>query len=379
MPHVALIFEFPTTNGGENSMLSIIDQLTPDSEWRFTAILPGDGRLRNECRSRGLECIEWNTRDSNDQKMPIERLTQSLAERLQSMDPDLVHANSLSMSRLLGKVVVDLRVPCSGHIRDIFRVSKATVADLNQLNWIAAVSQATRNFHIDQGLDCDRTSVVYNGIALPNQKAVSQPSIHEQMGLDQNTPLILNAGQLGLRKGQEVLLHAFEMVAKNFPAAHLVLAGERNSSKQESVDFERELHELSSRCNLRGRVHFTGYVPQLADLMSACTMLVHAARQEPLGRVLLEAAAASLPIIATDVGGTREIITEEQSGLLVPPDDQVAMANAIERLLSDSALAARLAAAAHQTASDRFSIENAASQLTDVWSRLISNPIPDTD
>ena len=88
---------------------------------------------------------------------------------------------------------------------------------------------------------------------------------------------------------------------------HWLIVGERTSNKDESRNFESGLRSTAAQPPLAGRVHFLGSIADVPRLMTECVLLVHAARQEPLGRVLLEAAASGLAVVATDVGGTREI------------------------------------------------------------------------
>jgi glycosyltransferase involved in cell wall biosynthesis len=103
------------------------------------------------------------------------------------------------------------------------------------------------------------------------------------------------------------------------------------------------------------------------------TLLVHPARQEPLGRVLLEAAAAGRAIVATDVGGTREIFPpESDAACLVPPDDVVAMARAIEELLHDPARRLRLGANARTRIESHFTVELAIAGLLRHYGSAIS-------
>jgi glycosyltransferase involved in cell wall biosynthesis len=107
--------------------------------------------------------------------------------------------------------------------------------------------------------------------------------------------------------------------------------------------------------------------------MPECDLLVHAARQEPLGRVLLEAAACGLPVVATDVGGTREIFPTEQDGaVLVPVDDDAAMAEAICGLLSDDEQQQRLGTAGRRRAEVAFDIRRTAPMLVEQYHDVLS-------
>ena len=114
-----------------------------------------------------------------------------------------------------------------------------------------------------------------------------------------------------------------------------------------------------------------GYRRDVPELMRASDVLVHGARQEPLGRVLLEAAASELAIVATDVGGTGEIIVDGESGLLVPADAPEEMAAAICRLIDDESLRRQLASGAHRRIQGDFGIAKSAEALAEVWRSVI--------
>jgi glycosyltransferase involved in cell wall biosynthesis len=162
-----------------------------------------------------------------------------------------------------------------------------------------------------------------------------------------------------------VLLQAATQIARDFPNVHYLLVGQRDSSKEESRQFEERLHAVASE-SLPGKVHFLGRRDDVGRLLGEATLLAHAARQEPLGRVLLEAAAAGVPVVATDVGGTREIFPPEQEAArLVPPGDADALASALRELLGDAALRSRLGTAARRCAVERFDIRTAVAGLID--------------
>ncbi|MEX0716447.1 MAG: glycosyltransferase, partial [Planctomycetaceae bacterium] len=151
---------------------------------------------------------------------------------------------------------------------------------------------------------------------------------------------------------------------------HYVLVGERYSTKVESIEFERSIGHAFESAGNADRLHRLGYRDDVPFLMNEADLLVHAAHQEPLGRVLLEAAASGLPIIATDVGGTREILADETARLIAPADPD-ALAQAIIELHAAPELRARLTAAARQRILDRFTIERSAAALAAVWRELM--------
>jgi glycosyltransferase involved in cell wall biosynthesis len=162
-------------------------------------------------------------------------------------------------------------------------------------------------------------------------------------------------------------------VAAEIPNVHWLIVGQRTSSKPESREFEQRLHRIAKDPPLCGRVHFLGNRHDVAALLSECTLLLHAARQEPLGRVLLEAAAAGLPVIATDVGGTREIFpTENDGAVLVPTDDTSRFGSEMISLLRDNARRERLAAGARRRAEVAFDIRQAADRLIQNYRNVLN-------
>jgi glycosyltransferase involved in cell wall biosynthesis len=184
------------------------------------------------------------------------------------------------------------------------------------------------------------------------------------LGLSPAAVLVGGIGQIGLRKGWDVLARAAVRIVAAFANVHFVLVGERHSQKQESLEFEADLRRTTAVPPLAGRFHFLGRRDDVPRLLNEWALLVHPARQEPLGRVLLEAASSGLAIAATDVGGTREIFPEDGlAAQLVPPDNPQALAAAVERTLGDAGLRQRLGAAARRRVEEAFEARVAAAGL----------------
>jgi glycosyltransferase involved in cell wall biosynthesis len=154
------------------------------------------------------------------------------------------------------------------------------------------------------------------------------------------------------------------------PDLHLVLAGERHSGKSESVDYEAAIQQQFESNGLSNHLHQIGYCDQVPALMKAATLLVHSARQEPFGRVLLEAAACGLPIIATDAGGTSEMLRHQQEAILVSPGDESQLTDAIETALAGPQQNEVHAAAARRRIHQLFSLQSAADRLADFWQKV---------
>ena len=165
MPDVLLLCEYPTTSGGERSMLATLDGVER-AGFRPTVAAPSEGPLADALRARGVERLPWVSHDPEGRRWPQDGLRRQLADLLRARRPDLLHANSLAMGRLAGPVAAELNLPSIAHLRDIIRLSRRAVADLNCHSRLLAVSEATRQFHLTGGLAAEKTHVLYNGVDL---------------------------------------------------------------------------------------------------------------------------------------------------------------------------------------------------------------------
>lgn len=368
---IALLCEWPTLNGGERSMLSTLEGVCA-AGLRMAALAPPDGPLADALRGAGIEVEPFLWRAADGARRPQAELRTQLAERLASIRPRLLHANSLAAAVVAGPVAAQLGLPSIGHLRDIIRLSRQAVADLNCHTRLLAVSHATREYHVARGLRGDATHVLYNGVDLERFRPHARTgSLHGELGLPAGCPLVVTIGQVGMRKGQDTLLQAAALLGEWREAVHYLIVGEQNSRKPESCRYVQQLHDLAD-ARLSGRVRFLGTRADVAELLNEATLLVHAARQEPLGRVLLEGAAAGTAIVATDVGGTREILPVEcDAAILVQPDDVEALAGAMRSLLGDEARRMAIGLAARRRAEAVFDVRRATANLISHYSDLL--------
>jgi glycosyltransferase involved in cell wall biosynthesis len=374
MIEALLLCEYPSLNGGERSMLALVEAMHRGGV-NVTFAAPSHGPLSDELRRREIEHIAWDVFDADGKRKSLESIREELQQILTRKKPNILHANSLSTARISGPVASKLGMPRLGHLRDIIKLNRTAIEDINCHDRLLAVSKATRDWHVRQGLAADKTFVMYNGVDTEQFKPRSSTGcLHDELGLPTEAVIALSVGQIGLRKGIDITFEGLRRVVGEFANLHLVVVGERNSTKDEAVEFERQLEQVAEETSLRGRVHFLGRRIDVADLLNEATFLIHAARQEPLGRVLLEAAACGVPTIASKVGGTEEIFPiKTQSALLVPPDDPIVIAEAIRQILTSHPLRDRLALAARQRATQHFNVETAAQSLLEHYRAVASS------
>lgn len=345
-------------------MLSVLKHI---DQFEVSAWLPTNGSLADKVRELNIPVINYSIHTPDGKLKPPEALDE-LRPLLKQYCPNLLHANSLSMSRLLGSIANEIAIPTTGHLRDIMKLSKKAVNDLNQIQNLVAVSQATADFYVQQGVSQDIVTVIHNGIDLVQFQPRNNGLLRQELGLLDSAILIGNVGQICLRKGHDLLAKVAAKLDCRANDIHFCLVGERYSTKQESIDFDAAIDAGFESLGLSSHLHRFGFREDIPHLMNEFDLLFHPARQEPLGRVLLEAASSGCPIVATDVGGSSEIVEHNQSALLFPVDDVETAVQHIQRVLSDSDFGKKLASTARKRMEDHFQVEQAAERLTQFWS-----------
>jgi glycosyltransferase involved in cell wall biosynthesis len=171
-------------------------------------------------------------------------------------------------------------------------------------------------------------------------------------------------GRLTYEKGYAEFFQAASLLSPTLPQARFLVIGPSDAVSQE--EFER----LVATLGLSSRVRFLGMRTDMPELYNAMDVVALPSHREGLPVTLMEAAACGLPAVATDIRGCREVIVAGQTGLLVPPRDAAALAAALERVLSDPVLRARLGQAARQRAEAVYDQRLAWTQVENAYRRL---------
>ena len=319
---VLVIGEYGVLNGGERSFLTVAKQLIARG-WSYVAAVPSGSSFETALQKIGIRNVGLTTHANDGTRFSQTELRNQIAGLAEDVRPCLLHANSLSMSRLVGPL--DVGVPSVGYLRDILKLSKKATADINQNDLIIAVSNATARWHIAQGLDADRVVTIYNGVdtqvfrpleccddsdvIVDQAEAAAVEQLRIEFGFSADDCVLLYVGQIGMRKGISDLAEIFLRAAQEVPRLKLLIVGERHSTKAEAIQYEQDIRGQLAGSSFKSSVKWLGRREDVADLMRLADMLLHPARQEPLGRVLLEASASALPIITTCVGGSPEILS----------------------------------------------------------------------
>ncbi len=195
----------------------------------------------------------------------------------------------------------------------------------------------------------------------PNGNMVEK---RRSLGLDQNEAVIGFVGWLLPIKGPEYLIKAMEYVWPEHPEASLVFVGKG--------DLDVDLRAQALRMNANGKVKFLGWRDDINEIMPVFDMLVLPSLNEGMGRVLVEAMAAGKPVVASRVGGIPDLVRHDETGYLVPPADEEALANGIKKLLDDPEKAWEMGQQGKEYCR-QFSLEAMIEKLDDLYSGLIQN------
>jgi glycosyltransferase involved in cell wall biosynthesis len=233
---------------------------------------------------------------------------------------------------------------------------------------IVANSQAVRRWLVAQGLGSYDIRVIPNGIAIPPKRDYrSNLPIRYELNIDRTAPVIAVVGRLVRTKGLEFFLEAAADIAPRFPSVRFLIVGEARVEPQYRVELEKRAQEL----NLGGRVTFMGERRDVEQIMRETDISVLPSLSESFSNVLLESMANGLPIIATNVGGNPEIISDGVNGLLVPPQDSASLARAMAQLLEQPEAARRFGKAARETAAREYSLDCLLRRTTDLYITLL--------
>ena len=233
---------------------------------------------------------------------------------------------------------------------------------------VVANSFAVRDWLVSLGVDEDHISIIPNGIAIdgPPIRMLDFP-VRRELGIDRNAPLISVVSRLNPGKGIEYFLQAVVTVAQRFPAARFLIVG----ASYFDPSYKPSLEKLAREMNLGRHVIFTGERNDVAKLLLETDLAVLPSLSEGLSNSLLEAMAAGLPVVATNVGGNPEIVENGKTGFLVPARDPEALSRAMIRILESPELAHRLGEAGYKRVAARFSLSSTVQKTEDLYTCLL--------
>ncbi len=355
--------------GAQTALIQILNHLDKEQFSPTVACFyDGDGVLAADIRTLGVPVIDLGI----TAKWRLDGLWR-LYRLLRKTRPFILHSSLFHANipaRLLGRLA---RIPIIITWRQNISIGGASREKINR--WTASLDdQVTAVCKLAQKAEIDGTAVspqkvslIYNCVdpsLFTTGNTAKQAAIRHEFGIPANAPLIGTISRLHPQKGLRYLLDAMPHVRKQQPDIRLLIVGDG--------ELRTELQEQAQLLNLSATVIFAGTRNDVTDILPILDLFILPSLWEGLPLAVLEAMAASLPIIATNVGGVPELVIDGKTGRLITSGNEIALSQAILQLLTHPKQAKKMGVAGQKRASTEFSATSITRQLEALYLRLIT-------
>lgn len=356
--------------GTENIMLRLLPKLE-NNGWNNTVItLRGGGEMVQEFRQNDINVIELNQAN-----FLSPRTITTLKNELARIRPDIIITNLLR-SDILGRLILPFftQAPIVSHLGTTYNHRRYWPARLFErltgrlARSYIANSVAVKEFYIQRlGVSASKIQTVQTGIDLEAFNAISKNTARRDLGLPAEALVVSCVGSLVANKGQQFLLKAFEDSFSRRADAYLLIVGEGED--------EGSLLDLKKTLGSENRIIFLGKRRDIASILAASDIFVLPTLFEGLSVALLEAMAAKLAIITTDIPENRIILTDQKSALLVQPSSADTITQALTDLAKDPHLRRSLGDEAYKFVSRGYSMSAQAANFAKALHKICSQKI----
>ncbi len=348
--------------GGEIGFLELIRRAVAEPDIEPWVWAPGPGEVSARLDAAG---IPWQPialpglRGPGLFQWPW-RSWRTMARPWRAGGVDLVHANGARCMLYAGTAGRLAHIPTLWHVRVLERDPVLDRLRARLAARIVCNSRAVADSLSFAPGAAGKTVVVYNGVEQSRFRTAIPADVHAEFGIPRERRVVLCAALLVEWKGQQDLIEALaHLPAETRAGLQVVFAGRELTP---GAPFTRRLRQRAAALGVAGNLTWAGHRDDLPRLMRGCDLLALPSHGEPFGRVIVEAWAAGLPVLACNAGGAAEIVSHGKTGWLVPPASPPELAAGLQTLLADSALRRRLARAGRAHAED-FTLEKHAAAL----------------
>jgi glycosyltransferase involved in cell wall biosynthesis len=374
-------------SGGERSLLSLLGAL-PDSVEPLLAAPAG--QLQEAVKALGIPVIPITGTSGSLRLHPL-HTPRALAEMgqaaiqvrraAQRSGATVVHANSIRAGIILA-LARPRGVAAIVHVRDCLPPGRLTSATMRLIAARATAIVANSRYtarSVEAAAPAARVEVIHNPVDLErwDPERLDRGGARARLGAAGARGLLLGVvAQLTPWKGQDTAIEALRLLCEQGRDAHLLLVGSAKFvARATRFDNERylaRLHELVARAGLEERVSWLGEREDVPELVRALDVLLLPSWEEPFGRALIEAMALGVPVIATDVGGPPEILSDGREGYLLAPREPLAWAQAVGRLADDPDRAAAMGEAGRRRVREHFTVAGHLASVLALYRRAIA-------
>jgi glycosyltransferase involved in cell wall biosynthesis len=293
----------------------------------------------------------------------------TLASLMKEISPDLIQTwlPSANFWGFLGKVLARAEAPTIASIRNFPErpdlAEKICERAARRAAAIITNSLAAKRAIVSRGIEQERVRVIPNGIGLDFDVTAQKEQMQKELLIPPNRFVIGTVGGLWPPKNHQMLLRAALRLKGHTPRLHFLIVGEG--------ELRGQLEESIKRYDLCGSLTLAGKRRDIPRVLKALDVFAMTSSSEGLPNAVMEAMAAGLPIIATNVGGVPELLTDGVDGLLVKKDDLEGLVRAIEFAALNPKICHRLGRRARQTVRNRFSMEKMSELTSRVYEELL--------
>jgi glycosyltransferase involved in cell wall biosynthesis len=372
MSRIAHILAWPSVAGTEISTLRIAQGLNGPDYVHLAFRTPEADAVDSLFRTAGFSTATYRSVELSYRKPgPFLRASLELARELRRQRISLVHCSDLMAGLRAAPAAKLARLPVLCHIRnpqpDLARHDKPLLRAVDHFIFVSRHAWDRFGYSVP----ARRGSIVYDGIEVaPSDRHGARQRLLAEFSLPSDTRLVGMVARLAAQKDHATLIKAAARVVPVHPNVRFLVVGD-HSSTEGFRQHHRTLVQLVEELKLTPNFIFTGFRDDIPLLLSGLDVSILCTHFEGFGLAIVEAMAQGTPVIATDVGGVTEIIVDQESGLLHRPADDADLAAKILALLSDEALADRLARAGCRLVRDRFTIERFAANIGNVYRRTL--------
>ena len=289
-----------------------------------------------------------------------------LANLIRKHRPDIIHLHSRRGADTWGGVAAKLtHTPCVLSRRVDNPEPRWLVALKYRLyDHIITISEAICQVLISEGVPPQKITCVRSAVdPAPYLQPVDRILMSKEFYLPKNALVIGIVAQLIPRKGHHYLIDAIEVLSKEYSQIRVICFGQGSLLPQLKTAVQQK--------KLENVIQFAGFRSDLPKWLGGLDILAHPADMEGLGVPLLQASAATVPIVTTRAGGLPEAVLDEMTGILIDPGDTVALTAALRRLIEDADLRKRLGSEGRKRIISEFSVETMAKGNLDVYRRVL--------
>lgn len=364
--HAVIVDAYPHLRYGAQQAARALARALPAEGWSTEVLVPGPGPFADALRAEGVPVTvvrvpapaarygrTWNAAEAAAALVPVwVRLARYFRDRV-----GVVHADDHRGVLLAGPPARAAGVPLVWHVHYAQRSRALTLIGRALAARVLACSAAVAR----------DTPGLGTAIVVPN-------ALHERFlapidpAAPTGEPRIVTVGRIHPDKGLDVLLDALALARREVPGLRLLVAGDETP---DSAGYRARLQAQAARLGIDGAVEWAGWVERPEALWAGAAAYVQASRREPFGIAVIEAMACGLPVIVTGAGGLPEVVDDGRTGLVVPPGDPGALADALVRVVADRGLAHRLAVAGRATATSVFTPSRMARQVAAIYEELL--------